>query len=252
MEIFSLVPLNSHETNDDAHDTLARHLSALKRALANLDQYYSEVDARNPAATPSSTAMSSNRRLRSYKAQPTIRPSPQQSPPPEIYHIFPYRDTFTPCRLGNHQRVTFTYDKEMEGRSLLFRGKTEDRRICIKFTRRYGEKVHQWCAEQGFAPQLIAHETLPGGWFMVVMELLEEELWTTLDPKCHQSGLKNAIHVAVVRLHQNNMVHGDLRNMNILVKKDGTPGFMLVDYDWAGYLGEVKYLRHVNKAPQIG
>ena len=150
--------------------------------------------------------------------------------------------------------MTFTYDEEMEDRNLLFSGKTEHGRICIKFTRRYGADVHQWCADQGFAPQLIAHEVLPGGWFMVVMELLEEELWTTLDPRCHQSGLKNMIHAAVVQLHQNKMVHGDLRNMNIMVpvKTDGTPRFMLVDYDWAGYEGEVKYPRHVNKAPELG
>jgi hypothetical protein len=253
MEIFSLLPLNSHETNDEAHDTLARHLSALKNALGNLDRYYGEVDARNPAPTHSSTAISSNHHLRSRKAQPTTKPSTQQSPSPQIYRIFPYPDAFSPRGPGNHQQVTFTYDKEMEGRKLLFMGKTVDGRICIKFTHRYGVDVHQWCADQGFAPRLIAHKMLPGGWLMVVMELLEEELWTTLfGSKRHQSGLKDGIHAAVVQLHQNKMVHGDLRNMNIMVKKDGTAGFMLVDYDWAGYEGKVKYPRHVNKAPELG
>jgi RIO-like serine/threonine protein kinase len=33
-------------------------------------------------------------------------------------------------------------------------------------------------------------------------------------------------------LHQENYVHGDIRNTNIMMKKDGNQGFKLVDFDW--------------------
>ena len=32
-----------------------------------------------------------------------------------------------------------------------------------------------------------------------------------------------------------------------MVRKDGKPGFMLVDFDWSGVIGEVHYPMYVNK-----
>lgn len=31
-----------------------------------------------------------------------------------------------------------------------------------------------------------------------------------------------------------------------MVKKDGSPGIMLIDFDWAGVVGEVRYPMNVN------
>jgi hypothetical protein len=51
---------------------------------------------------------------------------------------------------------------------LLCKAKTQDGNcICIKFVHRYGRDVHIWCAEKGFAPNLIAFKVLPGGWHIV-------------------------------------------------------------------------------------
>jgi hypothetical protein len=41
-------------------------------------------------------------------------------------------------------------------------------------------------------------------------------------------------------------VHGDIRATNIMVKRDLTPGILLVDFDWAGVPGEVRYPMNVN------
>jgi hypothetical protein len=37
-----------------------------------------------------------------------------------------------------------------------------------------------------------------------------------------------------------------------MVKRDGGLEFMLIDFEWAGNNGEVRYPRHVNKAPELG
>jgi hypothetical protein len=94
--------------------------------------------------------------------------------------IFPHPNTFT-----NHEGVqcSFTYEGEMAGRALLFKGKTDEGKpICIKFVRTYGKEVHLWFAAKGFAPPLIAYEKLPGGWYMVVMGLLDDS-WVPFDIK---------------------------------------------------------------------
>jgi RIO-like serine/threonine protein kinase len=51
-------------------------------------------------------------------------------------------------------------------------------------------------------------------------------------------------------LHQAGFVHGDVRDTNVMVLQ-GSPGFMLVDFDWAGQIGEVQYPMNVNRGPDL-
>jgi hypothetical protein len=53
-------------------------------------------------------------------------------------------------------------------------------------------------------------------------------------------------------LHQTGYVHGDLCDTNIMVRKNGQSGFMLVDFDWVGKIGEVCYPMNVNTNPALG
>lgn len=46
------------------------------------------------------------------------------------------------------------------------------------------------------------------------------------------------ISAGLVKLHQAHFVHGDVRDVNMMVEKDGKPGFMLIDFDWAGVIGK--------------
>jgi hypothetical protein len=240
MEIFSLLSLNFHSTNDDAYDALARHLSALKKALRTLDRRIKKVDERHSTHIPAVDTDASNRRTRS------IMHSLPHHLPEDPTAFFPHQATFTPS--GGHGQRSLIYEAELAGRSLLFKAKTGDGdRICVKFVRRYGEDVHNWCAAKGFAPKLIAYEELPGGWYMVVMDLLDESWVPLADKTDHPEGLKERVHDAIAQLHQARMVHGDVRETNLMVKDSGLE-FMLVDYDWAGSEGHAKYPRHVNKA----
>jgi serine/threonine protein kinase len=47
-------------------------------------------------------------------------------------------------------------------------------------------------------------------------------------------------------LHNERMVHGDIRNTNLLVGPDGD--IKLIDFDWAGEIGKVRYLMNVNRS----
>ena len=148
----------------------------------------------------------------------------------------------------------------MQDRALLFRGKTLDdkKHICIKFVQRYGKDMHICCADEGFAPNLIAFETLLGGWYMVVMDFLDRS-WRPFEDidmtskwtNTARLQLKQKMHAALVKLHQHHMVHGDLRDTNVLVKHNSGE-FMLIDYDWAGTLGTARYPRLVNKSDVLG
>ncbi|KAF1334982.1 hypothetical protein FI667_g1732, partial [Globisporangium splendens] len=44
--------------------------------------------------------------------------------------------------------------------------------VIVKFVKRYGKEVHEYCANLGFAPALLYYEALPSGWVFVVMEKL--------------------------------------------------------------------------------
>ncbi|KAF8444366.1 hypothetical protein BGX38DRAFT_1197255 [Terfezia claveryi] len=81
------------------------------------------------------------------------------------------------------------------------------------------EKVFIWCANKGFAPELLGFERLDGGWFMVVMDFLGES-WRVLNEAGVKtesiSKLGRKICSVITKLHESGMVHGDIREMNIL------------------------------------
>ena len=227
LEMFSNVLLDFHSSSDTGYRNLARHLAALKKALRSL-------------AVDGTLDIDSSDVSRPAQLQPK----------------FPYPTSFVSHGPGDKQRFNFTYEANMEGRTFLYRGKVcdsvDDKYICIKFVQQYGVDVHRWCASKGFAPQLIAYHDLPGGWSMVVMEFLDRSWIPIMNMKTRPDDLADKIFSAVTELHRNGMVHGDLRDTNLLVKQHGEPEFMLIDFDWAGCNGKVMYPRHVNISPTLG
>ncbi|KAF8646503.1 hypothetical protein AX16_007180 [Volvariella volvacea WC 439] len=65
------------------------------------------------------------------------------------------------------------------------------------------------------------------------------------------SHLKDALTTFVRALHSKGFVHGDLRNVNVFVRDDDDTGtstdFQLLDFDWAGRVGEVRYPINLNR-----
>lgn len=206
------LPLFPHRTDTAMHAMNARHFGALKKALASLKQCYDEEMAdEGPRAQPN-------------------------------YTDYPYPLSYTCIEtLSIHH---FSYLSQIDVSKLLFTAvTTNEETICIKFVRHYSKAVHQFCASEGFAPTLKGFDELPGGWHMVVMEMIGDDYCCLSDFPSYRHF--EDIFQKLASLHQAGYVHGDVRDTNIMVKKDGSPGFKLVDFDWAGIIGEVKYPMNV-------
>jgi hypothetical protein len=91
-------------------------------------------------------------------------------------------------------------------------------RICIKFARQYSMTVHDFCAPKGFAPALLGFDQLPGGWLMVVMQAIDD-VYQEITAE-HRSAIDH-IRAEPTTLHQAGYAHGDIRDADVMVRKDG-------------------------------
>ncbi|KAI0094198.1 hypothetical protein BDY19DRAFT_8862 [Irpex rosettiformis] len=116
--------------------------------------------------------------------------------------------------------------------------------VVVKFTPKYNQDAHIGLADVGLAPKLWFCERVEsvGGWYVIVMDYVEPCEVGTI---CDHSGAVQALRRAIRILHEDNLVFGDLREPNVLVTEDGTSA-MLVDFDWCGKEGEVRYPNDVN------
>jgi hypothetical protein len=209
----SSIPLFCHKADTKTRDSLARHFGAFKKAIRKLRQCYDTLQV--PAL---------------------IEDLSPQFPDPRTYPS-----------LETNSTVKFEYVRRMYEKKLLFLGKTDSgERICVKFVRRYSREAHEKCATMGIAPRLRGFKGIGAGWTMVIMDDLSEE-YKPFNKEAPGAG-KADIEAKLKELHQAHFVHGDIRDTNIMVRMDGKPGFMLVDFDWAGVAGDVCYPANVNKA----
>jgi thiamine kinase-like enzyme len=66
-----------------------------------------------------------------------------------------------------------------------------------------------------------------------------------------ETNLRDAVISAVTTLHQGNFVHGDIRDVNLMVRNEwkldgGAKNIKLIDFDWAGPVGITRYPANVN------
>jgi hypothetical protein len=198
-----------------------RHLAALRKAVRSLRDYYE-----NTLST----------------INDPLNPSPPQAP-------YPYVTSF--LSLKDSTKEKFSYLSQLNSDKLVFFGELETgKRICVKFTQQYSATAHTFCASRGFAPTLHGFESLPGSWYMAVMDAIDDEYEELCEPLRTPEVLRG-IREKITQLHQAHHVHGDIRDANIMVRKDGKPGFMLVDFDWAGEIGKVRYPMNVNTSEKL-
>jgi tRNA A-37 threonylcarbamoyl transferase component Bud32 len=112
--------------------------------------------------------------------------------------------------------------------------------VLVKFVRRYSIELHEICAKSGHAPPIFAFERLPGGWFAVVMEYIESGVPITHSSllAAHRNRWMAELQDLMDSFHAKGLVHGDLRDANIICKNNSV---MLIDFDWGGKEGEVSY-----------
>ena len=222
-DLTPIIRIGMDKALDDAHIlNTARILHALGRNVAKLKQYYEDL--------PSTIRVDQN-------------------------GYFPSIETYYEMH-GTEVRFEFIKPLESSSACVTFLAKTIEappKSVVVKFVQRYGKDAHTLLAQHNFAPQLFYFgpisrgSTSPSysGLFMVVMEYLEGDtlarILTTSDrsrPISTTLGLPKKLTEIIMVLHVKDFVFGDLRTPNIMV----TPkGIKLIDFDWAGTAGVVKY-----------
>jgi tRNA A-37 threonylcarbamoyl transferase component Bud32 len=121
------------------------------------------------------------------------------------------------------------------------------KQVIVKFTARYNEEAHNLLTKVGLAPGLHFCERVIGDLYMVVMDRVDgKSIWQLQGDKIPVPAIvSERVRDAVLLLHENNIVFGDLRDPNILydVSNDRV---VLVDFDWAGKDGESRYPATLN------
>ncbi|CAJ0851336.1 8164_t:CDS:2, partial [Entrophospora sp. SA101] len=143
---------------------------------------------------------------------------------PEIgpQSLWPYYQAFK----YQHKQVEFEYRKQLYKDKLLFVVETKQNsvipdlpcRLLVKFTESYGEAVHKFCADCGFAPKLFECHKLSMRWKVVIMEYLEDyvSLYDAVNAKVEW---KEKIKKSIEEMHHAGFVHGDLQKPNILYQE---------------------------------
>ncbi|KAK7472196.1 hypothetical protein VKT23_000318 [Stygiomarasmius scandens] len=114
--------------------------------------------------------------------------------------------------------------------------------VVIKFALKYNVEAHEALAKIGLAPELYHHCPVLGGCVMIVMEKITGTMAWTLE----KAGTKMPWSVyadverAVQHLHGMDIVFGDLRMPNIMVR-ELVHRAVLIDFDWAAKEGEGRY-----------
>jgi serine/threonine protein kinase len=123
----------------------------------------------------------------------------------------------------------------------LLEGTYDEQQVVVKFVRsHYGEAVHKLLGDSGFAPKLVCCQSLPGGWYAVVMEKLDGK---HIDTDSINDRVKQSLKGAVNLMHEKNYVHGDLRSQNILIVNDTV---RILDFDWADTEDTAEYPPELN------
>ena len=211
-----VLPLFYHHTDVKMRERAARYFGAAKKAIYALKHYYEHT-------LPSICNL-----------PPDSRPNP----------AFPYQTEYVSLQDSSNQM--FKYVCQLDADKLVFHATgMSGNDICVKFVRQYSKDAHLKCSALGFAPTLQGFESLPGGWYMVVMDFVDDA-YELLEDSYFKPSFSTEVREKLTSLHQAGYVHGDIRATNIMVKKNGEQGIMLLDFDWAGEIGEIRYPMNVN------
>ena len=123
--------------------------------------------------------------------------------------------------------------------------------------RSYSRDVHKHMADNGLAPKLYGYAEVQGAPTAYVMEYLDPCAWQTLHEflkynvtavNCTQ--LREVVDSIIEKLESKNYVHGDLRSNNIMIRTDvmdKSVDLRVIDFDWAGEAGQVRYPAERNR-----
>ncbi|KAF9793479.1 hypothetical protein BJ322DRAFT_132244 [Thelephora terrestris] len=128
-------------------------------------------------------------------------------------------------------------------------GDASDNLVFVKFTPKYNQEAHRLLANQDppLAPALFSCNRIIGDMYMVVMEYMSDAsplhlFFSPFTPPCplKVEVVRKSLEKALGLLHGQDLVFGDLRQLNILYSHKGDCVF-LVDFDWVGKHREDRY-----------
>ncbi|KAG5718504.1 hypothetical protein E4T56_gene15364 [Termitomyces sp. T112] len=160
---------------------------------------------------------------------------------------YPY---VTSYRNDNNQEVALHYTAQLETDKLLFAATSDQpglRECIVKFTQHeYSADAHNLLVMHQMAPKLQKIIEIPGGWKVVIMDQSKYHILHRYPlSKELQAKVKNKVKRIVRTLHQNGFVHGDIRAANLLIDPTSLNSddvqVHLIDFDWGGRAGEVRY-----------
>ncbi|KAJ3988863.1 hypothetical protein F5890DRAFT_1402218, partial [Lentinula detonsa] len=214
VETLATIPLHVHSTNVSEVLAGERFIYALRTTLQRLHDFYGAAN---------------------------------NLPPRQIE--YPFRNYI----VQNEAKLAFEYIRQVPDKRVFHASLEDGTPLFVKFSRRYGEVTHHAAHDAGLAPRLLSVENVHG-WYVVAMEDLSKD-YVTLAEISDDSyfSLLPEVHEAVCKLHALGHVHGDIRPINILVKKPDVepakPRIVFVDWDWSGESGKVCYPHSMN--PEI-
>lgn len=172
---------------------------------------------------------------------------------------FPFRDYYEDEDGHLHK---FTYITAIEDKRIFRVAKEDGTLLCVKFSKRYSADAHRAAHAAGFAP--VVHADMVYDWTMIVMDdksagysnMWDLKTWekgkvkTKAKPMVSLKAAQEKVMSGLARLHEAGFVHGDVRNVNVLVRNEDAPksepDVLLIDWDWSGHQSEATYPRAVN------
>ncbi|KZO90904.1 hypothetical protein CALVIDRAFT_373195 [Calocera viscosa TUFC12733] len=203
-ELATLSLESNHHPLEDYIRRVYRALVRLRESIRMLEEYYKKLNRQEP--------------LRCFPRHRSIKR--QVGGAQEIV----YEDILLP---SVHSKTLFSA--------------TVDGQDCVvKFPFTYCVEAHRLLADKQLAPKLIACQLVePGRYYCVVMEHLPGQTLDEIDGPYPQQ-VVDGLHKVLDTLKEHGFVHGDLRTPNIMYASE-TGQLKVLDFDWAGRDGEVRY-----------
>ena len=207
--------------NNDHLTTLARVMASLKRSLEELFKWYTEtrktITSRSPGLSKNSRLFMISKSIENSNFGLTI-----------LKRLDEYKFVF-------EARVKNSREPKLK----------DNQSVILKLSKTYCEKAHMLLEKNEFAPKLYHIQTLPGGWKLIIMEYLVgfQEIKGPF-----KSEQKKKLEEIVDIIHKENIVHGDLREPNIMVSTNNEIDIRIIDFDWAGTVGQVFFPPNINLA----